>query len=147
MRPSPRTRQSGLAVVAVVVGFGAGCDDGYTPLLSDLRFDGPAPDSATVLLLSVDFRDGDGNLGTGFLETFIDGDPTSAGPLDLLPIFLRSDVPVDATDGTLEFVLELSIGSSSAPPPSGTEFSLGVRATDAADNTSSTASLGLRLTY
>jgi hypothetical protein len=132
----------GLACLAVV---GAGCDDGYTPTLSDLRYDGPAPDSATVLLLSTDFRDGDGDLGTGFLETFIDGDPTSAGPLDLLPIFLRSDVPVSATEGRLEFVLELSLGAT--PPPSGAAFELGVRATDAVANTSATETIRLTLTY
>jgi hypothetical protein len=133
----------GAAVVVVVVC--AGCDDGFTPSLSDLRFDGPAPDSATVLLLSVDFHDGDGDLGRGYLETFIEGDPTSAGALDLLPIFLRSDVPLNALDGTLELVLELSLGAD--PPASGTSFALGVRVTDAAQNTSSTEDVTLKLTY
>jgi hypothetical protein len=122
-----------------------GCDDGYTPSLSNLTFEGPAPDAATVLLLTVDFYDGDGDLGSGALATFIDGEPTSAGPLDLLPIFLRSDVPVDATEGSLEFVLELSIGAT--PPPSGTTFHLGVRASDVRQNTSSTVEIPLKLTY
>lgn len=123
----------------------SGCDDGFTPSLSNLRFDGPAKDSATVLLLSVDFFDGDGDLGRGTLTTFIDGEPTNAGPLDLLPIFLRSDLPVNATEGTLEFVLELALGAS--PPPSGTTFHLGVRASDVADNTSATVEIPLTLTY
>jgi hypothetical protein len=123
----------------------SGCDDGVTPILSNLRFDGPAKDSATVLLLSVDFHDSTGDLGNGALETFIDSTPTSAGALDLVPIFLRSDVPIDATDGTLQFVLELSLGAS--PPPSGTTFHLGVRATDVAGNTSSTVEIPLTLTY
>ena len=130
-----------LAACAVV----GGCDDGFSPSLSNLRYDGPARDSATVLLLSVDFHDGDGDLGRGRLGTFIDGEPTSAGALDLLPIFLRSDLAANATDGTLGFVLELSIGAS--PPPSGTTFHLGVRATDVAGHASSTVEIPLTLTY
>lgn len=130
-----------LAACAVV----AACDDGFSPALSNLRFDGPAKDSATVLLLSVDFHDGDGDLGRGTLATFIDGEPTSAGALDLLPIFLRSGLPVNATEGTLQFVLELALGAS--PPPSGTTFHLGVRATDIAEHTSATDEIPLTLTY
>jgi hypothetical protein len=122
-----------------------GCGDGVTPVLDDFRFDGAAPDSATVLLLSADFRDDDGDLGTGLLETFIDDTPTSAGALDLLPIFVRSDLPVDATEGTLRFVLELSLGAT--PPPSGETFGLGARLTDADGNSSATRSIRLQLTY
>ncbi len=133
------------ASVLVAVSLAGGCDDGFSPSLSNLRFDGPAKDSATVLLLSVDFFDGDGDLGRGVLETFIDGEPTSAGPIDLLPLFVRSDLPANATEGTLEFVLELSLGSS--PPPSGTTFRLGVRATDVSGHASSTVEVPLALTY
>jgi hypothetical protein len=132
-----------LAPVALVALMG--CGDGVTPSLSGLRFDGQAEDSASVLLFSVDFHDGDSDLGGGTLEVFLDGEPTRAGPLDLAPLFLRSGLALDATDGSLRFVLELAPASSSQPPP-GTTFSLGVRATDAAAHTSPTDAISLRLT-
>lgn len=120
-----------------------GCDDGVTPSLSNFRFDGPAEDSPLVLLLSVDFHDGDGDLGTGTLETFIDQRPTSAGALELTPLFLESDLDLKATDGTLEFVLELTFGATA--PESGSTFTLGCRASDEAANTSSTQEIKLAL--
>ena len=144
VRPGGR----GLGVAGAAAGFVVvlgGCGDGVTPVLDDFRFDGPAPDSATVLLLSADFRDGDGDLGTGFLETFIDDEPTSAGPLELLPIFVRSDLPANATEGTLRFVLELSLGAT--PPPSGATFSLGARVTDADGRSSAVRAVRLQLSY
>ena len=140
-----KLRSFSLPAVLTTCAVVAGCDDGFSPSLSNLRFDGPAKDSATVLLLSVDFHDGDGDLGRGTLATFIDGEPTSAGALELLPIFLRSELPVNATDGTLQFVLELALGGS--PPPSGTSFHLGVRATDIAEHPSATDEIPLTLTY
>ena len=128
-----------LAAIAV------GCDDGVTPSLSNFHFDGPAPDSQTVLLLSTDFHDGDGDLSAGTLETFIDARPTNAGALPLLPLFAFSGLPENATDGHLDFVLELNVGGDAAPA-SGSSFRLGIRATDAELNSSSTSELTLRLT-
>ena len=130
-----------------VVLFGSvflGCDDGVTPALANFRFDGAAEDSPTVLLLSVDFHDGDGDLANGDLQTFIDLKPTSLGSLPLLPLFLESDVPLTATDGTLEFVLELSFGQSGVPDD-GATFELGARVTDEGGNTSPTQTIKLRL--
>ena len=121
----------------------AACGDGKTPVLSNLHYDGPAPDSPLVLLLSVDFADVDGDLSRGFMETFIDQRPTSAGSQPLLPVFLQNKIAESATTGTLHFVLELTF--SDQIPASGTTFTLGARASDHADNTSSTQEIKLRL--
>lgn len=129
-------------VIGLAVALGCGCGDGRTPQLSSFRFDGQAPDSPLVLLLSVAFTDDDGDLGEGTLETFINQRATSAGGLELLPIFLQSDVEPEATSGVLEFVLELSFREE---PESGSSFSLGARAEDAAGNTSTTQEIKLRL--
>lgn len=138
--------------VLVLVLWVAGCGGGPTPALSHLSYDGPAPDSPLVLLLSVDFRDDDADLASCTvqdskskcaLETFINQRPTSAGPLSLLPIFVQSKVPQSATTGTLHFVLELSF--SDQAPAAGSTFTLGARAVDAANNTSSTQEIKLKL--
>lgn len=121
------------------------CDDGFTPALSNFTFDGQARDSPTVLLLSTDFHDGDGDLGGGELETFIDSRPTDAGSLALPTLFAQSGLDVRATDGDLQFVLELSL--SDELPPSGSSFRLGARVTDAAGNSSPTSEMTLQLTY
>jgi hypothetical protein len=121
----------------------SGCGDGVTPSLTGFRYDGPSPDSATVLLLSTEFHDGDGDLSGGFLESFVDSRPTGAGLQELLPIFLLSDVAQDATDGRLQFVLELS--ASADEPPAGASFRLGIRVTDAAGHASPTSDIRLRV--
>ena len=123
----------------------AACDDGFTPSLSNFKFDGPARDSPTVLLLSADFHDGDGNLGGGQLETFIDARPTGAGALEMAPIFAQSGLDQDAKDGELQFVLELNVARE--PPPSGSKFKLGIRATDEAFNSSSTSEITIQIDY
>lgn len=120
-----------------------GCGVPGDPVLSGLRFHGQAKDSPLVLLLSVDFRDDDGNLSDGVLETFINQRPTSAGPLPLLPLFLSSELDERASSGTIDFVLELAFADD--PPDSGTSFTLGARASDGADNTSSTQEIRLKL--
>jgi hypothetical protein len=120
------------------------CDDGVTPSLYDFRFDGQSPDSASVLLLSTGFRDGDGDLAGGNMETFIDARPTNAGALDLRPIFAFSGLADGATEGRIEFVLELNVATGEAPPP-GTTFRLGIRVSDAAKNTSPTSEITLKL--
>lgn len=123
----------------------AGCGDGHTPQLSNLALDGQAPDSPLVLLLSLDFKDDDGDLADGVLDTFINGTPTSAGALPLLPIFIASDVEPGATRGHLEFVLELSFADP--PPASGSSFTMGARATDGGNSTSTTQEVRLKLEY
>lgn len=140
-------RPSGAGTVwalAAFVACAAGCDDGITPSLHEFRLDGQSPDSLTVLLLSTGFHDGDGDLSGGEMESFIDGRPTSAGSQPLLPMFLLSDLAENATEGRLEFVLELNVTSGEAPPP-GTTFRLGIRVTDTARNPSSTREITLRL--
>ena len=120
-----------------------GCGDGSTPALSNLSFEGQAPVSPLVLLLSVDFADDIGDLSDGGLDTFINQRATSAGALDLQRIFLQSDLQPDARSGTLDFVLELSFRDGA--PKDGTSFTLGARVTDGAGNTSSTQEIKLRL--
>jgi hypothetical protein len=132
-------RLGGLLVCALLV---SACGDGRTPSLSSLSFDGQAPDSPLVLLLSVEFEDDDGDLADGGLDTFINQKATSAGALDLLPIFLQSEVAPEATSGRLEFVLELSFNEEQQP---GSSFTLGARAADGAGNTSTTQEIKLRL--
>jgi hypothetical protein len=135
-----------LTISAAVIACGAACTGGAggpVPAIANLTYDGPAPDSPLVLLLSVDFTDDDGDLSGGVLDTFINQRPTSAGPLQLLPIFIESHLDAHATSGTLDFVLELSFGDD--PPASGSTFTLGARATDGADNTSGTQEIKLRL--
>ena len=134
-----------LAVVLVPLLGVAACDDGFTPSLSNFKFDGPARDSPTVLLFSADFHDGDGNLGGGQLETFIDARPTGTGALEMAPIFAQSGLDQGATDGELLFVLELNVASD--PPASGSKFKLGIRATDEAFNSSSTSEITIEITY
>lgn len=122
-----------------------GCDDGFTPSLRNFKFDGAARDSPTVLLLSTDFYDGDGNLGGGVLETFIDQRPTGAGALEMAPLFAQSGLQQDDNEGDLQFVLELNVNAS--PPASGSKFKLGIRATDADFNSSSTSEITIAITY
>jgi hypothetical protein len=126
------------------------CGCGGPLELSNFRLDGQAPDSPLVLLLSVDFRSEQRTLGTGVLETFIEGRPTSAGRLPMPPLFLQAGLALDAPEGTLPFVLELSLGDN--PPPSGSVFRLGVRATDAGSeesppNSSATQEIRVRIAY
>jgi hypothetical protein len=134
-----------LSLLLVLLGHATACDDGFKPSLSNFAFDGQARDSPTVLLLSTDFHDGDGDLGQGTLETFIDSRPTNAGNLALPTLFAQSGLDLSATDGDLQFVLEVNLGESS--PASGSTFKLGVRATDAAGNSSPTSEITLQLTY
>lgn len=139
------TRRSLLSLALLVGAPLAGCGDPSTPQISSLRLDGQAPDSPLVLLLSFDFADDDADLADGVLDTFINSEPTSAGPMPLLPIFITSDVEPQATAGHLEFVLELSFADP--PPPSGSTFTMGARVTDGANHTSTTQEVRLKLEY
>jgi hypothetical protein len=141
------------AVVALAASALCGCSvaaDADAPRLSSLTYDGQAPDSTLVLLMSVDFADADGDLGVegGVLETFINGKATSAGPIPLFTIFVQNELPLDATEGTLAFTLELSFPEAEADrPDDGSSFRLGTRAQDAAGHVSTTEQVALRLTY
>jgi hypothetical protein len=143
MRLSPLVIAMGLALGST--GCAALFSDGVTPQVTDLRMTGQAPDSTTVMLMEADFFDPDGDLGQGLLDTFLDGNPTSLGGLSLQTIFVQSGVPLDATDGTLSFVLELSVAG--ALPESGSQFSLGIVVTDVEDHRSERAETRIELTY
>ncbi len=99
-----------------------------------------------VLIFDARFEDADGNLGRGFLETYIDGNATSLGGLPLDEIFHQNAVRYDATEGDLTFWLELTVGSDQLPE-SGTTFTVGVRARDEDENPSNTAEVELQLDY
>ena len=131
------------ALALLIACASAGCGDGETPSLKNFTFDGQAQDSPLVLLLRDDFEDPDGNLANGSLTTFINDRATSAGDLELFPIFVQSGVDPEATSGRLEFVLELSFVDG--PPEDGTSFELGARAVDEDGNASSTQELRLAL--
>lgn len=131
-----------LGALALSAGLLGGCYDGVSPSLHDLRFDGQAPDSPVVLLFSVDFEDPNGDLGHGLLETFINGRASGLGALGLEPTFLWNELPLDATEGTLELVLELSLAE---PPSDGAEFELGVRALDSLGHVSAPATVRMRV--
>lgn len=120
--------------------------DGVSPELTDLRLRGQAPDNPLVMLMEADFIDPDGDLSGGFLETYLDGASTSLGELSLYPIFVDSDLPLDATEGLLDFVLELAL-SPTQLPTSGAEFSLGLRATDEDGHESPLQEVRIRITY
>ena len=119
------------------------CGDDETPVLHALRYDGQAPDSELVLLFTARFSDPDGDLGEGFLETFIQGRPSGLGRLPLRPIFLWNELPLQATEGELEFHLELALASSFDVA---TTFELGVRAVDDAGNASELRTVRLEVT-
>lgn len=131
----------GLALSSILL---AACDpgDGKTPRVEELRFDGQAPDSELVLLFTVVFSDPDGDLGEGFLETFINGRPSGLGQLDLKPLFLFNELPLDATEGELAFSLELALNGEPEP---NTQFDLAMRAIDAAGNPSESESVRLEV--
>ncbi len=128
-----------------ILAFGSACGDGVTPELRALRYLGQAPDSTAVLLFELDFFDGDGDLGDGLLETFIGQRTSELGALDLTPIFARSDLDVDATEGTLDVVVELAFPRDEPLPADGSTFDLGFRAIDAAQRTSNLVQVGLTL--
>ncbi len=137
-----------LAALAVLCTSACGGGDGVTPRLSALTFNGQAPDSTLVLLMSVHFEDEDGDLGGGSLETFINGTATSAGPIPFLSMFVQNDVALDATEGDLDFVLELAFADDESEwPEAGSSFKLGTRASDTEGNASSTEQVTLSLTY
>lgn len=124
--------------------FGLACDadDGRTPRVEELRFDGQAPDSELVLLFTAHIVDPDGDVGDGNLQTFINRSPSALGALPLRPLFLMNEVPLDATDCEIGFALELALNGDPQP---GTRFELGVRAVDVAGNASELASVELEL--
>jgi len=124
----------------------AACGDGVTPELRRFAFVGQAPDSPLVLLFELDFFDGDADLARGGIEPFIDDQATSLGTLALLPIFIENEVAEDATSGTLDITLELSLTEESLPP-SGTTFTMSVRAIDEAQRVSNEPSVDLEITY
>ena len=120
-------------------------DDG-APCLADLQFLGQGDKNPLVLRFRSGFGDADGDLGRGFLETFIDGNPTSLGGLSMADIYAENGLDYDATSGTLDVSLELTLGNDNLPE-SGTRFEVGMRAVDESDKQSEIKTVELEMTY
>jgi hypothetical protein len=119
-----------------------GCAEPGAPVVEALRYDGQAPDSTLVLLFSIDFSDDEGDLGEGKLETFINQRVAGNGIQSLRPLFLQAGERLDATSGTVPFVIELNFAGA---PERGAGFSVGVRLTDEGEQTSTTKETSLRI--
>ena len=117
--------------------------DGQTPSLGPLEFIGQAPDSPMVLLLRTAFDDPDGDLGGGVLEVLVNDQDSGLGALDLEPLFFENNLNLDDTSGVIDFVVEVSLGSSI--PEGGAVFKIGVRAVDAQLNVSNTQEVNLEI--
>ena len=121
----------------------SGCpNDIVSPRINELTFVGQAPDAPSVLIFQVDFEDPDGDLGDGVLETFINSRPSGIGLLELNSIFLFSELPLDATRGSFDFVIEVSFDEDT---PAGASFEFGARLLDSSENNSSTTTINLKL--
>ena len=98
-----------------------------------------------VLLFTVDFSDLNGNLGTGSTEYFLDGQLTLAEGVDNQTLFLANNLDFEATEGTINFVLELMIGEDSSSTTQ-EEFEFAVQMRDAEGYESNREVLTLQLT-
>lgn len=121
------------ALVSCALFWCVGCPESGAPRIVDFRYDGQAPDSPSVLLFSLDFEDLEQDLGAGVMETFVDGRASGLGQVALAPIFRWNDTPLDASEGSLEFVLELAIENV---PETNRSFRVGVRLIDQLSNVS-----------
>lgn len=119
-----------------------GCVESEAPRIVDFRYDGQAPDSPSVLLFSLDFEDLDRDLGGGVMETFVDGRASGLGQVALGPIFRWSETPLDASEGSLEFVLELAIENV---PETNRSFTVGVRLIDSLTHVSQPSEIRLSI--
>lgn len=120
--------------------------DTRLPLLTGLEFDGAAAESPTVLLFHADFRDSDGNLGAGELQPYINGKAAGDALLPLRDVFIDSGVPLDATVGTLQLVLEVQLSAGNLPQE-GARFDVGFKVTDADGNGSNVPASTLEIYY
>lgn len=138
----PPSHAFGLVACAVLAAGACTDSDGVSPRIEQLRYQGQAPDSDLVLLFASRFTDPDGDLGRGYLETFLNEKPSGLGQLPLQGLFLQEALPLDANEGTLAFALELSVDE---PPDEPTPFQLGVRLVDAAGHSSQLEEVALEL--
>lgn len=122
--------------------------DPNAPWLTNLSYDGQASKNALVILLSVDFSDDDGDLSSGQLSPMINGKESSDPPLPLKSIFAESNIPLDASQGRLQFGLEILMDlDPTYRPDSGSTFELGVKMQDAAGHDSNHPSVYMRIDY
>jgi len=112
--------------------------------LSELTFIGQAQASPAVLLFTVDFQDSNGDLGEGATQFLLNSEETGLDPLSNQAVFLANDLPFDATQGTLEFVVELAFDDESLVTEQ-EEFEFSVKMNDAAGYDSNTVHVTLLL--
>jgi len=88
----------------------AGCDGAAympepdDPVITDMQLLGQAPNNPWTVLLALSFESPQGTLGRGD-ALFFANSSTPAKPLGLDGYFSASDVPLDATSGTLAIPL------------------------------------------
>jgi hypothetical protein len=118
----------GVSCIAFVL---AACGAQEAPVLSEFTFVGQAQESPSVLLFTVDFQDSDGDLGDGATQFLLNGEQTDLEPLSNQAVFLANELPLDARQGTLEFVVELAFDDESLAAEQ-EEFEFSVKMNDAA---------------
>jgi len=97
-----------------------------------------------VLLFAVDFTDQNGDLGSGSTEYFLDGQMTMAEGVENQSLFLANQLDFGATEGTINFVLELMVETNNASSTE-EEFEFAVQMRDAEGYESNRESLRLQL--
>jgi hypothetical protein len=120
--------------------------DKNMPLLTGLLMEGVAQDNNRVLLFSVDFRDEDRDLSQGTYTPLINGEPGVSQSLPLKGIFLKRNLPLDATTGKLEIELEVKIPDDNRPA-AGSTFDVGIQVQDGAGHLSNIPTVTVEITY
>ncbi|MBL92165.1 MAG: hypothetical protein CMH56_10215 [Myxococcales bacterium] len=123
---------------------GTGCGHENAPVLSKLTYLGQSEESPMVLLFAVDFTDQNGDLGSGSTEYFLDGQMTLAEGVENQSLFLANQLDFGATEGTINFVLELMVETNNASSTE-EEFEFAVQMRDAEGYESNRESLRLQL--
>jgi hypothetical protein len=138
-RTEPAVVLAGLAATLLL----SGCGDGVTPVINSLGYDGQAPDSPLVLLFHMVLHDDNGDLAAGSYETFLNDRATASSNQALFPLFLDAGLAPTATDGPVNFIVELALPAGEVQH--GSSVHLSVRVTDESAHTSNTQAVALRL--
>ena len=122
------------------------CGNVNAPALSQLVFVGQAPENPAVLLFTVNFEDANGDLGEGVTTFLLNNEETALQPLSNRSMFIANNLPFDTKSGTLEFVVELTMGDES-PSTKDEEFEFSVKMNDAEGYESNEVNLKLLLSF
>lgn len=134
------------AVLSLAVLLCSACGpSGSSPVLENLRCaeEGACQSEADpfLLRLAVDFRDDDGDLGSGTFTVFVD-DSISDGPTPLLQHFEEAELSPYATEGSVVLPAGLQISGMR----SGMVFIVAIEVTDHAGNRSNRPGMEFELT-